>query len=204
MSGEHERMSELLPWYVNATLPPREAAQVERHLASCADCQKESERFRAIAEGEEEEGWAPSPAHFARVMARIDAPSFWQRVASWFTQTPRPVRWAFALEGAALAALIAVVALRPAPFETLSRAPAAASSRARLHVVFASDLSEEGMRRLLQGARATIVDGPSAEGVYTVELSLPATDRERAREIAGRLARDPKVRFAAPVASSSP
>lgn len=203
MSDEHERMSELLPWYVNATLDRREAAQVERHLASCADCRKESERFRAVARGQEE-GWAPSPAHFARVMARIDAPSFGQRLASWFKETPRPVRWAFALQGAALVALIAVVALRPAVFETLSRPPAAASSRARLHVVFASDLSEEGMRRLLQGARAIIVDGPSAEGVYTVELSLPAADRERAREIADRLAKDPKVRFAAPVASSSP
>ncbi|HET7785519.1 MAG TPA: zf-HC2 domain-containing protein [Myxococcales bacterium] len=203
MSDEHERMSELLPWYVNATLDAREAAQVERHLASCADCREESERFRAIARGQEE-GWAPSPAHFARITARIDAPSFWQRLASSFRHTPLTVRWAFGLQGAALAALVAVVALRPQVFETLSRPPAAASSRARLHVVFASDLTEEGMRRLLQGAHATIVDGPSAEGVYTLELSLPAADRERAKEIADRLGKDPKVRFAAPVASSSP
>jgi anti-sigma factor RsiW len=203
MSDEHERMSELLPWYVNATLDPGEAAQVERHLTFCADCRKESERLQAVADVQEE-AWRPSPAHFARIMTRIEAPSFWQRRVSWFKQTPRPVRFAFALQTVALVALVAVVALRPKVFETLSRPPAAASSRARLHVVFASDLSEEGLRRLLQGAQAIIVDGPSADGVYTVELSLPAADRERAREIADRLAKDPRVRFAAPVASSSP
>jgi anti-sigma factor RsiW len=204
MSDEHERMGELLPWYVNATLDRREAALVERHLASCAQCRQESERLRALGEIGGEEGWAPSPAHFSRILEQIDAPSPFRRVISWFRQTPRPVRLAFALQGAALAAAVAVLALRAPVYGTLSRPPAAASSRARLHVVFAPDITEEGLRQLLQGAKATIVGGPSAEGIYTVELPLAAGERERAREIAAHLASDRRVRFAAPVASSSP
>jgi anti-sigma factor RsiW len=203
MSDEHEQKSELLPWYVNKTLAGREAAAVERHLLVCAECQKEAAQLQALMAGDEEDGWTPSPAHFAKVMAKVDALSQprWPRAPSWMRETPRPMRIAFALQAAAMLALVAGVALRsPARYETLSRPPIAATDRSRLHVVFSSDITEGEIRRLLEAAQASIVAGPSPDGIYTVELSLPAADEEAARKVSERLKANPKVRFAAPVA----
>jgi anti-sigma factor RsiW len=206
MTTEHERASELLPWYVNATLSAHEAALVEKHLGSCHTCREELARcqdLQAATKGQED-GWSPSPAHFSQVLANVERREATprKRMMSWLRETPRPMRFAFALQGAAVVALGAALLLRPAPvYETLSRPPAAAhSERARLHVVFSPDLPESGMRRLLQGIQGMIVDGPSPSGLYTVELAFPASERERAGQIAEHLAADPNIRFAAPVA----
>jgi anti-sigma factor RsiW len=204
MSDEHQRASELLPWYVNATLAGPEAAAVQRHLDACAECQKEVADLQAMMTADDEEaGWRPSPAHFARVMARVDARSqpFWQRAAAWMREAPRPMRIAFALQAAVAFALVAGLSLEgPRIYQTLSRPQVAAAAHARLHVVFAPDITEREMRGLLQGEHAVIVGGPSADGIYTVELSTPIADDEDARKIAQRIAKGPKVRFAAPVA----
>ena len=209
MSTDHQRASELLPWYVNATLGAREAALVEEHLRSCAECRRETAQLEALSRAVPlpEEEWAPSAAHFTRVMASVRAeepaaPSLWQRLRAFRLATPRPVRFFVALQGAAVLGLLALVlAGPPRVYETLSRPEAGApSQRARLHVVFAPDISESGMREVLQGAQAVIVDGPSPSGLYTIELPFPAAQREQAGEIASRIASQPKVRFAAPVA----
>jgi anti-sigma factor RsiW len=207
MTSEHERASELLPWYVNATLDAGEAALVEKHLGSCDACREELARcqdLQSAAQGEDE-GWSPSPAHFARVLDSVDRAEtpLWRRVSGWIRETPRPMRFAFALQGAAVVALGAALILQPVAhtYETLSRPQVTAtSSRARLHVVFAPDLTESGMRQLLQSVQGTIVDGPSPAGLYTVELAFSASERERAGQIAEHLAADPQVRFAVPVA----
>jgi anti-sigma factor RsiW len=210
MSTDHERMNELLPWYVNSTLDRDEAARVEEHLGSCAACRSEVARVRqlsATVRAEDDAGWAASPPHFARLLANVDASEegaapLWQRLRKWIRATPRPVRFALALQSAAIIALAAVETVGPGHvYETLSRAPATApSSRARLHVVFAPDMSEGELRELLQGAQAVIVDGPSAAGVYTIELAIAASEQQKVAQVAGRIARQPKVRFAAPVA----
>jgi len=36
-----EQVRELIPWYVNGTLPGDEAAAVAGHIAQCADCRQE-------------------------------------------------------------------------------------------------------------------------------------------------------------------
>ncbi|HDL85012.1 MAG TPA: hypothetical protein ENH11_01560 [Candidatus Acetothermia bacterium] len=36
-----EQVRELIPWYVNGTLPCREAAAVAAHIASCPSCREE-------------------------------------------------------------------------------------------------------------------------------------------------------------------
>jgi len=211
MTIEHERASELLPWYVNATLDSQEAKLVEEHLGSCLVCRQELARCRELSDATvsaDGGGWTPSPAHFARVMARVEAaertrgPALLRRLVSWIRDTPRPMRFAFALQGAVALALLAVVVLRPpVVYQTLSQPPASSPShRARLHVVFAPDLTEAGMRQLLSGVEAVIVGGPTPTGLYTLELPFPAADRERASQVAARLQAESKVRFATPVA----
>ena len=63
-----------------------------------------------------------------------------------------------------------------------------------IHVVFAEDITEREMRALLGRVEGSIVEGPSAMGVYTVEIPARAPDRVAATvEV---LRGDSKVRFA--------
>ncbi len=221
---EHERAAELLPWYVNASLSREETALVDEHLAACAACRDELARCRALSlavrsAAQGAEGWAPSPRHFARVVARIEAGeqrrvgargrALLERLRSWVSDTPRPVRWAFGVQGMAALALVAVLLWRapgPSPiYETLSRpAPAATGDRARLNLVFADETTERELRDLLHGVGGVLVGGPSPRGVYTVELPLGASDRARVEAIAARLRGEPRVRIVAVAPARSP
>ena len=214
----HASAWELLPWYVNGSLNADEAVPVERHLANCPACRQEVERCRNLAvvtkssRPEKRQGWAPSPRHFGQILAQVDAaetapstgrPSLARRLRSWLIETPTPMRWAFAFQAALIVALTGVL-LAPAPpdatYGTLSRAAeSAASERVRMRMVFTEDATEKELRDLLHDIDATIVDGPTPRGIYTVQLSVAAS--ERAEQISVQAARHPKVRFVAVVAS---
>lgn len=224
--AEHEQIAELLPWYVNASLSRDEAALVDDHLAACAACREELARCRALSlaarsAAQGEEGWAPSPRHFARVLARVEASeqrrlgargrALLARLRFWVSGTPRPVRWAFAVQGVAALALAAALLWRapapaPAPYyRTLSRpAPAASADRARLHLVLAEETTERELRGLLHGVEGILVGGPSSRGVYTVELPVGASEREHVEAIAARLRGERRVRFVAVAPARSP
>jgi anti-sigma factor RsiW len=217
MTVEHQRASELLPWYVNATLSRQEMVLVEAHLATCPECRQDLEICRGLSAAvrstaaAEEKQWAATPVKVARVLNRLPRErgtrsrekGLLPDLFSWLPDTPRAARFALAAQALAVVALAAVLLLRaPSPaYETLSRPQSAnAAQRARLHVVFAPEVTESALRQMLQGIGAVIVDGPSPAGVYTVELAFPASERERIAQIGQRLAADPDVRFAAPVA----
>ena len=210
----HELAWKLLPWFVNGSLNADEAVSVERHLASCPACRQEVERCRTLSAIAKSSGprkppaWAPSSRQFAQILGQVDAPhaassahrpSLARKLRSWLVETPPPMRWALALQAALIVALTGVL-LAPAPpdapYETLSRgADPAAGERARLRVVFAADTTEKELRDLLNSIDGRIVDGPTPQGVYTLQLSVAGP--ERARHISAVLARHSKVHFAA-------
>ena len=71
----HQRVSELLPWYVNGSLSQRERERVEAHLADCHRCQEEERACRLTAGTVKSAGEAaptPHPVQLQRVLARID------------------------------------------------------------------------------------------------------------------------------------
>jgi hypothetical protein len=73
---DHETIVQLLPWYVNGTLPPHERAAVESELASCPLCARElAELQRVHAAMHEIDVDAPGPSEslFGRTLARIDS-----------------------------------------------------------------------------------------------------------------------------------
>ncbi len=49
MSAEHERWSELLPWYANETLDRQTRAALETHLRDCPACQRELLTWQRIS-----------------------------------------------------------------------------------------------------------------------------------------------------------
>jgi hypothetical protein len=87
-------------------------------------------------------------------------------------------------------------------YRTLSSEPKPVSAdRVPLRLVFAEDITERELRALLLPLGATIVQGPSPIGVYTVEIPLAEATSERLPPMLKRLRAHPKVSLAEPVSS---
>jgi hypothetical protein len=220
----HQRVWDLLPWYANETLPDAERRTVEAHLADCARCREEIVACQSLGEAirrTEEPVPAVHPARLARLMERIDAEERsggrgWQRalltpwrgLAALLRMTPPLAR------GALVAQLVFLVALsgllvrwsslpeEPAPaapaYQTLSEsvpAPATPETTARLRLVFAKGTTEREVRDLLLGIRGQIVAGPSALGVYTVEVPAGPDPLDK---VLAHLRAQPRVSLAEP------
>jgi anti-sigma factor RsiW len=190
----------LLPWYINGTLTETEHRVVAAHLHGCAACCKELESIREVRQ-QARTIFASSPVpaslHTA-VMSRVKAaaprrlqPSrtLLQSLADAL-QALRPPRWA-----AALAVTIIVVqagalswfALNAGP-EPQVRARSVESAAARIRIVFNPRATEGEIRAALIALGGRIVDGPSPEGDYVIELPTvaPTVLSQRLRELRAR------------------
>jgi hypothetical protein len=211
----HEETSLLLPWYVNGTLEPDERELVETHLRECGECAAEREDLRqmkaAVVQAIEDEP-VPSLPPLPRIRAQIEEEkearlSWWARFDSGLTsllqRRPVPVLIAalVVVQFAVLAGLAGVLyfdhrragvdpMIGPGVLERGIPAP-------RIQIAFQATASEQGIRELLHQIHGRIVDGPSAKGVYRVEVILSS---ENAGELDGLLrslrARTDLVRFA--------
>jgi Putative zinc-finger len=215
----HQRVWDLLPWYVNETLPEGERRTVEAHLGECPRCRDEIAACRLLgAAMRQTEETLPvvHPARLARLMERIDAGEEqdhggwshallapWRGLAALVRATPPLARGALAAQLiflVALAGLLLRWSLLPVPafqYQTLSQsAPAPArDSTARLRLVFAAGTTEREARELLLGIRGQIVAGPSALGVYTVEVPSGPDPLEK---VLAHLRAQPRVSLAEP------
>ncbi|HXO19806.1 MAG TPA: zf-HC2 domain-containing protein [Thermoanaerobaculia bacterium] len=220
----HERVSELIPWYVNGTLAAAERERVEEHLAQCAGCRGEAAAARELGRAfREEEEFAPSPhpLQLARLLARIDEverqrsrPLRFLRALkargprTLLASSSRPVRRLVAAQAAALLLVLGAAGalgwkiLRQAPpstFVTLADpAPAA-----QIHVVFAEEASERQIQALLASVHGQIVAGPSPLGVYTLQVPAPAASGDSLAVVLDHLRRSREVSFVVPMAGGA-
>jgi len=202
----HDAAEELLPWYATGQLDEVDRARVDAHLSTCASCRQQLslerqliDEFQAMSP-EVESGWA-------RLQSRLNAPV----AAVEYSPPPaRPARpnpfaeiWAMlsrpAVAGLAIAQLAFVVAAgtillslsRPS-YQTLGSAPAPAS--ANMIVMFRADATIEDVRRSLNAAGASIVDGPSPADAYLLHVA----PQRRATALA-KLQSDDNVQLAQPI-----
>lgn len=206
----HQRIWESLPWYVNRTLPPEEAAAVAEHAAACERCRDEIEACRSLAQAVVEAGElapTPHPVRLTRLLRRIDEheagrgrpgipgiAALLGRLRALAAPAARPLPWMLAAQ---LAVLVLIGALLLWPhqepqFSTLSAPAVAPVPQVSLRVVFNRQATEEEIRRLLLSVRGEITGGPSPFGVYTV--AVPAGDP--LTEVLAHLRRAPAVELA--------
>jgi RNA polymerase sigma factor (sigma-70 family) len=221
----HQEVCERLPWYVDGRLEGREREAVEMHLSTCPVCQAELGHCRDLAaavQTTEATTCSPSPEHFSRLMARIDAAEAhasqnggWRerlraqcaRHLQALQTTPGLVRWALAAQGVMILLLVGVLVWQ-APFspEPLYRTLAddgeqTRQDQAHLQVVFADEMTAQELRALLSSIGGTIVKGPSALGVYTVEIPVSEGSPDLVNPILDAERAHPKVRLAEPIPS---
>lgn len=181
-NGAHARTEVLLPWYVNGTLEPAERAFVDTHVSHCDRCRADLARLRTIAAEVRDLDVDPDrDLALDRLSARIDAtesadarPSVPAPRRTWsdLWGNARALQVLVVLQVGALTALGAI-GFRTVPdieYRTLA-APAASSDRGRLIVAFDSAQPEVAIRRILVAADARVVDGPTADGLYVIEVA---------------------------------
>ncbi|HKE32587.1 MAG TPA: zf-HC2 domain-containing protein [Candidatus Angelobacter sp.] len=198
----HQEIIELLPWYANQTLADEERKLVEMHLADCRDCAKEVESLkamrktvvevgdsgpvlspfalnRALAEIEDYERTRTTTAR-AAIVAEQEKKGFWAR---WWQPTPVFARALIAAQIVLVLALGSVTLYQYAHpniiFKTSSGGVDDKTST-RITVGFNEDATEQEIRQTISGIEGQIVEGPSALGLYTIQVPIP---RERAAEI---------------------
>lgn len=176
----------LLPWYVNGTLGDTERQQVDRHLQSCALCRGELDELTSMKRRltAAYEAQSPPSTRLARsVMALVAAdarvvgdgnfrPSSWlDGMDQWFRSLLLP-RWVPTLAVVLLIAQMGLLLWVQLPWtdsEPVSTRSLGMQTEA-IAVTFQPLATEEQIRGLLQQVSGRITEGPTAEGLYTVEV----------------------------------
>jgi hypothetical protein len=209
----HQRIWDLLPWYVNGALPSEERRAVEDHLAACSRCHEEVAVCRATREALAEAGEvapSPHPIQLARLLSKVDELESGQgRGKRPFLASLRalliptnPVRALLAVQLAITALLVGLLLWQQrqpqtlALYRTLSSSEAPRGNAARMRVLFTETATEKEIREILLRVQGEIVGGPSAFGTYTIEIP---TDGEPPGALLAHLRSQPQVRFAEPV-----
>jgi anti-sigma factor RsiW len=165
--GVQREISELLPFYLNGTLDAGERQSVERALAADTALRAELEVLRRVREAVQADDLGQGPgelglARLRRDLSREGKPSRMARIAA--------LAAAFAL-GAGLSAL--VIGRSGPTGEDYAQAGAPVAG-AELVVAFRPEATARQIAELLLSQEATIVDGPSAIGLYRIGLGAGA------------------------------
>lgn len=203
---------ELLPWYLNGTLEAEEQQRVEAHAAGCGRCQREIRQWQALQATAREMGDAvqvSASEGFAALRRRIEreqeqVPSWGERLQAWldglFARRPVPAL-ALAVVAAQLLLLVGLTAVLVdqrgeirSLYQTLSGPSVSPTlAPARLTVAFQEQATEAEIRDLLQRMKGTIIEGPSALGLYTIAVSGEEDPEQRIERALQNLQRHPRI-----------
>ena len=193
-----EGMDLLLPWYVRGTLSEIEMERVKKHLEECPVCREELKRVAQEMEmirGLDDEVEVPWTLD-ELVKEERRARGLWHRLKDMVVVRPGPFLMGLAFQSAFCLVLIVLVFTyaNRGKYVTLS-SPSA--SKAQIVVVFDGNIKEKRLREVLLEVGATIVRGPSPQGVYKLGFGKPLT-REEVEKIVEKLKTEAGVRFVAP------
>ncbi len=165
MTKVQQHPEELLPWYVNGSLPENEMRQVEAHLAQCPVCEREAALLSAMRE-QAKENVEDIPAEFA-----------WQRLRRDMhcNHGRSGVKRSWWVPSLAAAAVLTIAIQTVVLYNVTERGDGYGLAGDRMQgeiiqVKFNPEVTEKELRRVLQAAGAEIVTGPSAMDVYRIRL----------------------------------
>jgi len=214
LSGEHQGVFELLPWYLNGTIAEPERQKVDEHLRVCAACRdqlaRERDIYRAVSA---ESSLEYMPASFSRLRARLDAlpaeesaalePQVAQSASQHGISRPRGAASWPRLAAAAIAVLVLgllglVSANRwlqvpevPSEYRTVTTSAPRAPDEV-IRAVFSPGITLAELQAILDEAQLRIISGPTEAGVY----SLAANSNRPVTVSLSLLRRHASVRFA--------
>jgi hypothetical protein len=212
MTYSIEELRTMIPVYVNGSLSEPETRAFEEELQRHPELEVELKAFTDIREsyaGIEDRLAVDSEALFARVRNSIrhDTPAVSEkvnggavaRIVQLVKGIYRTPGLSWSLAGLQFAALLFIFILVPrqTPFETYSSPSPTDFDTVHINVVFNKDAKEIEIRSLLQELGATIIGGPSAEGLYVLAVKKTSDSDSRLRQLQA----SPIVRLARKVLS---
>ena len=208
--GTHREMLDLLPWYVNGTLPEHHRARLEAHFRECLPCHaalREERKLHGLVRDQDDLPLGPQHG-LSALLDRIDRGQRRPRPGAmlppwvgyglaagvgggivWLSLAVLPVGGTGEGEYATLSATPAA-----APVQSVTAQPATAqSATAQIDVVFAATPNAAELEAFGREIGAALAGGPSEIGRYTFALDRTAADIQPLLE---SLRRDPRIRFA--------
>jgi hypothetical protein len=206
-SSVHREVLELLPWYVNGTLPERERTRLDHHLGECLPCNAALRDERRLAGRLRDQDVVPlGPEHGkSALFARIDRGG--QPAGRRAATRRRAIGLAGGLVpwiGYGLAAVLgggivwfwfAMTPLAdPADGAFTTLATPAAAGDPRIDIVFAMPPTAAALESFRTEIGGVLVDGPSEIGRYT--FAIEQGTEAGVATLLEALRRDPRLRFA--------
>ena len=182
MNDRFDEEELLLPWLVNDTLSPQERERVERYLQNRPDKQSDKAFLEALRKGvQQEQVGSPGVFGLKRLQNAIQAESNQNANIDSHQVAANDTRWWKAsIAAAALVILVQGGVLinmfqsQDTSYQPLSTQSAETLS---LQVEFQSDITLSQIADFLMASGARISDGPSALGLYRIELDLDPSDQ---------------------------
>lgn len=182
MTYSQEQISELIPLYVDGNLSGQELDEFEKFLLKHPEIEEEVDAYIAMQEmysEMREQLPEPSAELFQKIEKRIfpNEPkaikaSFYQKIQVFFKsifQVPQ-IGWGLAAVQAIAIALLLNSGMPTSEqsIRTLSNSESSQVSANQINIIFHSDAMEKDIRELLLELNATIVRGPTTEGLYVI------------------------------------
>jgi len=217
--SEHQKVWDLLPWYINRSLNPVEHAIVKNHIKTCITCRIElSQQERLFREIQQTDLLQQvSQASFAQLKKRIEThPEVYVSGDAALNKDliffPFQIRFLSFAKYTALAASLLFLAV-PFMLNSLTVQPeiegayrtlASSTENADninnvnnvVRIVFADHPDSEQIDAVVYSVSGHIIKGPSPNGVYEVRIGDHQTDSHQVNDAIFRLREHSSVIFA--------
>ncbi len=211
----HQDISLLLPWYVNKTLHGAEVEKVENHIKVCLTCRRELTSLYRLSAAVRQDGHIDSAAmaSFSRLKKRIHTADESDEAESKSVDLSARSRgynkkFNISLSAFAMAAVLVLSVLLPRfidtrsiptnDYRTLSDTKnVQANGHHSFSVIFADGTGRGQIDKMLASVHGRIIDGPSAQGIYTVAIDRKLAPEEVLNVVVA-MRKDSRVIFTEP------
>ncbi len=186
-----QKIEELLPFYVNGTLSEQELDLVEKRIKQNPDFQSEVLYLTRLRDNIHSEAMENSPGEIGLKRLQKEIAEYSVTDHSDRVTEKNPVNdnrrnlWWKPVALCASIALAALLSFNVVTYFSQDQGYKAAGSQSGietpvLQVIFRAEASEGEIRKTLREFNITIIDGPSALGLYRIRLIENVTDQQLA------------------------
>jgi hypothetical protein len=214
--SEHQEVWDLLPWYINHSLDPAEQDFVRKHVKTCVTCRVEITQQQQLLEKIQQPDLLQqvSQVSFAQLKKRMNE----QSKLSVLAEQVKPEReqknfshqFPSFVKYTALAASLLLLAMPfmlniptddselKGDYRTLANPAENEHKNNFIRIVFAEHIGKEQIKAILNGVSGHIIEGPSKNGIYDVQIGNRKTNSLEVDDAISQLRKNSLVVFAAP------